>query len=125
MINAKESAEKYCLENGLPVPSGKDFGKIGVLASKRFKFLYVQKSGLRGYIDGSGLMRIKEGNQAVIVFGYPDDFQEEMSWVINKYYDQKKEKADEEERRQKEAAERALKPKRPRIPAGKSIPFRR
>ena len=64
-------------------------------------------------------------NQAVIVFGYPDDFQEEMNWVIQKFYEKKREMAEEEARKEKEAAERALKPKRPRIPAGKSIPFRR
>lgn len=125
MINVKEQTEKFCLSKGLAVPSGKDISSIGPLAIKRFRYIYVQKSGLRGYIEGTGLMRIKEGNQAIIVNGYPDDFSTELDWVIETFFKDKETKKVVEEQKLKEMAEKAAKPKRPRIPANRPIYNRR
>ncbi len=125
MINVKEQTEAFCILRDLSFPSGKDISSIGSRAIKRFRFIYVQKSGLRGHIEGTGLMRLKEGNQVVIVNGYPDDFSDELDWVIETFFNEKEIKRVSEEQKVKELAEKAAKPKRPRIPANRPIYNRR
>jgi len=116
MINVNEVTIEFCLENNLPAPSGKDLSSIGHYVRSSFNFLYIRKKGLRGHIEGTGLMRIKEDNLAMVVVGYPDDFKNELKAAVKSFYNEKKKRMEQDEALKKEAAMRALKPKRQRIP---------
>ena len=111
----------YCQSKNLPFPSDKEVSSIGTKTRDRFNFIYMQKSGIRGHIEGTGFVRVKEGKFAMIVNGYPDDFRDEMYWVIEKFLTDKQAKIDKAELEKKRVAEIVAKPKRPRIPANRPV----
>jgi hypothetical protein len=125
MIVVSIQTAKYCQENNLPFPSQKDFSSIGTFVRRTFGFKWVRTSGFQGPIEGTGLMRIKEGATAVVVNFYPDNFSDEMNAVIDRFYKEKKARMDADEIRKKQAAESAAKPKRPRISSNKPLYSRR
>lgn len=121
MLLVIDVVSDYCKSKDLPFPSDKELSSIGTKTRDRFNFIYMQKSGLRGYIEGTGFVRVKEGKFAFIVNAYPDDFRDEMNWVIDKFYTDRQARIDKAELEKNKAAEIAAKPKRPRIPANRPI----
>lgn len=121
MVNTSEITTRFCEENGLPVASNKDLSAIGFHIRNAFNFKNINNKGFRGHIEGTGLMRIKEEGKAIVVIGYPDDFLPKMNEIVKSFFDQKKKRMDDAETERQKAAERALKPKRPRIPANRPI----
>jgi len=125
MATVLEQATEFCVKKSMEAPTKQDLSAIGSAVRQHFNFFYMKKNGLRGIIEGAGFMRVKEGNMAVIVNFYPDEFVPEMWSMIDLFYAKKAKKADEKNKRMAEEVARAAKPKRPRIPANQPVWKRR